>query len=65
MAAPIPAAERTTKWRIARSHPIIEGLLKSLCGLLRLAAVTLKALLCCAATALSGFGVFFCPSFGW
>src|SRR5262245_25793901 len=26
MAAPIPAAERTTKWRIARSHPVHEAL---------------------------------------
>ena len=24
MAAPIPAAERTTKWRIARSHPCLQ-----------------------------------------
>jgi hypothetical protein len=42
----------------------MERLLHELGGVLRLTAITLQTLLRCAATALSGFGVFFCPSFG-
>jgi hypothetical protein len=42
----------------------IEGLLEGLGGPLRLTAVACEALLRCAATALSGFGVFFDISFG-
>src|SRR5262249_22584907 len=44
---------------------VMERLFQELGGVLRLVAVTLLALLRCESTALSGFGVFFCPSFGW
>ena len=37
----------------------MEGVLQDLRGVLRLAAITYEALLCCAATTLSGFYVFF------
>ena len=43
----------------------IEGLQESLGSVLRLAAVTFEALLRCAITAASGFGVLFGVSFVW
>jgi hypothetical protein len=42
-----------------------EGLLEDLSGVLRLAPITLEALVRCKAAALSGFGVFFAVSFRW
>src|SRR5262249_45381619 len=48
-----------------RQSQVIEGLLKGLSGVLRLTAVSRHALLCCAAAAWSGFGVFFGVSFAW
>src|SRR5215831_3190479 len=44
---------------------VIEGLLEGRGGVLRLAAVTLNALLRCAISAASGFGVFFHGSRAW
>jgi hypothetical protein len=44
---------------------VMEGLLQGLSGLLRLAAVTLKALLCFEAAALFGFGLLFGVSCAW
>jgi hypothetical protein len=44
---------------------IIEGLLEGRGGVLRLAAVVREALLRCAITASSGFGVLFGVSFVW
>jgi len=43
----------------------MERLLERLGGLLCLATVTVEALVYLAITAPSGFGVFFCVSFGW
>ena len=44
---------------------LIEGLLEDLGSVLRLAAVSREALVRCAITAPSGFGVFFRRSFAW
>jgi hypothetical protein len=49
---------------IVRQPQVIEGLLEGLSGPLRLAAITCKALLRCAITTASGFGVFFDISLG-
>jgi hypothetical protein len=51
-------------YEIFGEAPVVESLLHDLRGMLRLAAITLQTLLRCEATALSGFGVFFWPSFG-
>src|SRR5713226_2010786 len=50
---------------VFRQPQVIEGLLEGLCGVLRLAAVSIEALVRCAITAPSGFDMFFCASFGW
>src|SRR5918992_2797638 len=50
---------------VFRQPQVIEGLPESLGGVLRLAAVTFKALPRCEAAAVSGFGMFFGASFGW
>jgi hypothetical protein len=50
---------------VFRQPQVIEGLLKSFRGLLRLAVVTLKALLCCTAATLLGFCVVFGISCVW
>src|SRR4051812_33468841 len=50
---------------VFRQPQVIEGLLEGRCSVLRLAAVAREALLRCAITTASGFGVFFCASFGW
>ena len=44
---------------VFRQSQVIKGLLKGCGGVLRLAAITCEALLRCAITASSGFGVFF------
>ncbi|MFL5513103.1 MAG: hypothetical protein ACJ8CN_11820, partial [Gemmatimonadales bacterium] len=49
---------------VFRQPQVIESLLEGLGGVLRLAAVSLEALVRCAITAPSGFGVFLCTSFG-
>jgi hypothetical protein len=46
-------------YQVFREAQILESLLQDLSGVLRLAAVALEAFLRCAATALSGFGLFF------
>jgi hypothetical protein len=50
---------------VFRKPQVIEGLLEGLCGVLRLATVARKALLRCAITASSGFGVVFGVSGVW
>ena len=50
---------------VFRKPQIIDGLLEGFCGVLRLATVARKALLRCAITASSGFGVFFHGSCAW
>jgi hypothetical protein len=50
---------------VFRKPQLIEGLLEGHGGVLRLAAVTCEALLRCAITASSGFGVLFGISFVW
>jgi hypothetical protein len=50
---------------VFRKSQIIEGSLKGFGGVLRLAAITCEALLRCAITASSGFGVLCGISFVW
>ena len=50
---------------VFRQPQVIEGLLEDLGSVLRLAAVSREALVRCAITAPSGFGVFFRRSFAW
>src|SRR5262249_61117320 len=50
---------------VFRQPQVIEGLLEGLSGPLRLAAVVREALLRCAISASSGFGVFFHGSCAW
>ena len=50
---------------VFRQPQVIEGLLEGLGGVLRLAAVSLEALVRFAITAPSGFGVFLCISCAW
>jgi hypothetical protein len=49
---------------VCRKPQAIEGLLEGLGGVLRLAAVSREALLGFEVATPSGFGVFFCVSFG-
>jgi hypothetical protein len=51
--------------KVVRKPQGIQGLLEGLSSLLCLVAITYEALLGLQAAPVSGFGMFFGPSFGW
>ena len=61
----VPQAALNFGHQVFGQAQLMEGLLESLSGPLRLAAIACKALVCCEAAALSGFGVFFRGSCAW